>query len=84
MQLIEILGLFAGFCTTASFVPQALKTWRTKSAKDFSWLMLVMFLVGVFLWLVYGVYKNDFPIIAANAVTELLVLSIVVAKLKFG
>lgn len=84
MEWIEILGLAAGFMTTASFLPQAVKVWRSKSTKDVSLGMFLMMCLGVFLWLVYGVMKGDMPIIAANSITLGLALSILVCKIKYG
>lgn len=65
----ELVGYAAAALTTFAFVPQVVKTWRSKSAGDLSFLTLTAFTVGVFLWLVYGVIRREAPIIAANAVT---------------
>ncbi|MCS6931441.1 MAG: SemiSWEET transporter [Acetobacteraceae bacterium] len=66
---IELLGLAAGAMTTAAFVPQALRTWRTGSARDFSLPMLLLFCTGLSLWLVYGVLIASASVVAANAIT---------------
>ena len=83
MSLIMLLGLSAACLTTAAFIPQVLKTWRTKSAKDLSLGMYLIFTTGVILWLIYGIIRHDIPIIAANGVTLLLVLIILYFKLFF-
>jgi MtN3 and saliva related transmembrane protein len=83
MTLITLLGLIAGTLTTISFVPQLLKTWRTKSAKDMSLPMLVSFCAGVFLWLVYGILLQATPIILANLITLILALIILSLKLRY-
>lgn len=83
MDLPELLGLAAGFLTTASFVPQALKIWRTKSARDVSLGMFVAFTLGVGLWLAYGVLKREAPIVLWNAVTLVLAFAILVMKLRY-
>ncbi|MCH8487942.1 MAG: hypothetical protein LAT75_13845, partial [Candidatus Cyclonatronum sp.] len=51
--LITVVGLLAATCTTISFLPQVIKTWKSKSAKDLSLGMFSIFATGVFLWLVY-------------------------------
>jgi len=83
MDFFTIIGLAAGFCTTLTFLPQALKTWRTKSTKDLSLGMYLIFCTGVALWLTYGILKSDLPIIITNAVTLILALSILYFKLTF-
>jgi MtN3 and saliva related transmembrane protein len=83
MDMTVGLGLLAGGLTTASFVPQVLKIWKTKSAEDVSLLMFVAFCVGVGLWLAYGFLKKDWAIIATNGVTLVLGLAIVAMKLKY-
>ena len=83
MEIIEIIGLLAGACTTLSFVPQVMKSFQTKSVKDFSWLYFLIFGSGLFFWLIYGLFLNSLPIILANAVTLILVLILIVMKLKY-
>lgn len=72
MNLTEALGLVAGLLTTAAFVPQVARTWRTGRADDFSLPMLLMFVAGVALWLGYGVSLGAPSIITANAITLVL------------
>jgi MtN3 and saliva related transmembrane protein len=83
MEGLTLLGLLAGGLTTASFVPQVRKIWKTKKAEDVSLLMFVAFCVGVSLWLVYGFMKGEAAIIVTNAVTLVLGAAIVWMKLKF-
>ncbi len=83
MEGLTVLGLLAGGLTTASFVPQVRKIWKTKSAEDVSLLMFVAFCVGVSLWLVYGLLKGEAAIIVTNAVTLVFGAAIVWMKLKF-
>lgn len=83
MDSFTIIGLAAGFCTTAAFLPQAVKTWRSKSAKDLSLGMYLIFCTGVALWLTYGILISDLPIIITNVVTLILALSILYFKLTF-
>jgi MtN3 and saliva related transmembrane protein len=82
--ILKYIGFFAAFCTTIAFLPQALKVWKTKSTKDISLYMFVIFTIGVFSWLVYGIIISDLPIILANSVTLILSLFILVFKLKYN
>jgi len=84
MDEVMILGLAAGTLTTAAFVPQLAKAWRSKSTGDLSWGMLVTFSTGVLLWLIYGVWIDSLPVILANAITLLLQAGIVSLKIKYG
>jgi MtN3 and saliva related transmembrane protein len=84
MSMVEIFGSIGAACTTLSFVPQVLKIWKTRSAKDVSLPMYLMFIVGIICWLVYGLMLNAWPIIIANVVTIVLALAVVVMKLRWG
>lgn len=84
MELMTYVGLVAGVLTTISFLPQAIKTWRTKSTKDISLSMFLTFCVGVILWVIYGFYTRNIPVFVANFATFLLAFSILVCKLKYG
>lgn len=83
MQITPLLGFVAGTLTTASFVPQAHKAWRSKRCDDLSWGMLLVFSGGVLLWLVYGLLLGSAPIIVANAVTLALLLAIISMKARY-
>lgn len=83
MNEIQVLGLVAGSCTTAAFIPQVLKTWRSRSAKDLSLGMFSIFSLGVLLWLMYGFLVMDIPVIVANMVTLVLASFLLVLKLKW-
>lgn len=83
MSALMILGLTAATLTTVAFVPQVLKTWRSKSAKDLSLGMYLIFTSGIILWLIYGILIEDIPIIAANVVTLTLALTILYFKLFY-
>ncbi|CDN11737.1 hypothetical protein RintRC_1630 [Richelia intracellularis] len=80
---VIFLGLLAATLTTSAFLPQMLKTWQTKSAKDVSYTMLITFILGVFLWLIYGFYRRDIAIILANGITLILNLMILWLKIKY-
>lgn len=83
MDLITILGLTAATLTTFSFLPQMIKTWQTKSAKDVSFVMLITFNTGIFLWLIYGISLKSLPIILANSATLIFNLIILRLKIKY-
>lgn len=80
----EWFGFLAAILTTTSFVPQAVKTIRTRNTSGISLAMYVIFTVGVGLWLVYGLLLGSWPMILANTVTLLLALTILVSKLRYG
>jgi len=79
---MEYIGFLAGALTTASFVPQVLKAWRTRSVADFSLGMLLMFNAGILLWLIYGLATGALPVTIANAVTLALTVFLLVLKLR--
>ncbi len=83
MDSITILGLVAATLTTVAFLPQMIKTWKSKSAKDVSLGMLITFCIGVFLWLIYGIYLQALPIILANLLTLIFNLIILGFKIKY-
>jgi MtN3 and saliva related transmembrane protein len=84
MDLVTLIGFLAGGLTTASFLPQVIKTARTRSARDLSGSMLLVFLIGLGLWTIYGMEVGSAPIIAANVITIGLVGAILGMKLSFG
>lgn len=68
MDWEEVLGLIAGVCTTVAVIPQIRKAWKKKQVNDVSPGMFAILMLGLGLWVLYGVIKNDIPIIATNAV----------------
>lgn len=80
-EAAELVGTLAGLLTTAAFVPQVVKTWRTRATRDISLSMWVLFSAGVALWLVYGVLLEAWPIVAANVATLALAAVVVAIKL---
>jgi MtN3 and saliva related transmembrane protein len=83
MDLATTLGTVAGILTTAAFVPQVLKTWRSRSARDISGVMFGAFSIGVALWIVYGVMVRSAPVVVANSVTLVLALAVLAMKARF-
>lgn len=83
MDPITILGLVAGLLSTLAGLPQLIKIWRTKKTHDISLGMYIILSAGVFLWLIYGIIIKDIPIVVANFVGLVLVLSLLALKLKY-
>ncbi|MBV8975846.1 MAG: SemiSWEET family sugar transporter [Alphaproteobacteria bacterium] len=84
MSYVTATGMVAAILTTAAFLPQVLRTWRTRSTSDISLGMFVAYVTGIFLWLVYGLLLGDIPLIASNAVTLVLSGAILALKLRHG
>jgi MtN3 and saliva related transmembrane protein len=78
------VGYAAAMLTTLAFVPQAVKTIRSKDTHGISLVMYVMFTIGVGLWLAYGFVLMSWPMILCNAVTLALAATILVLKLRYG
>ena len=81
---IDIFGYFAAILTTAAFLPQLIKTLKTKKADDVSLTTLIMFIIGVLLWIIYGFKISSTPIFMANLITLILNLSILISKIYFS
>ncbi len=78
-----LVGFLAGALTTTAFVPQVLKTWRSRSAADLSLGMLIVFTMGVALWIAYGLMMGAAPVIVSNVVTFGLAASLLAMKLRW-
>lgn len=80
--MIEIIGYLAALLTTASFLPQAIKTLKSKDTQSLSLSMYSIFCSGVLLWLFYGLLIANWPIVVANAITFMLAGSIWIVKFR--
>jgi MtN3 and saliva related transmembrane protein len=80
---MEWLGYIAGFCTTIAFLPQVIRTYKTRSAKDISLGMYLVFCFGVIMWLLYGISIHSNAVLWANSATIILAGSMLVMKLIF-
>ena len=80
----NFFGFIAAGLTTIAFLPQLFRTYRTRSADDVSFSMLILFMVGLAFWIVYALQTNSFPVLLANTVTLILNLSIFILKLLFS
>jgi MtN3 and saliva related transmembrane protein len=78
LDSVTILGLIAGAFTTVAFVPQVIRTWRSKSARDLSLAMVSLNATGVLLWLIYGIFTKSLPLIIANTITFVLVSTVLI------
>ena len=83
MTLLEVMGFVAATLTTAAFVPQVFKTFKERSAKDISLSMYLVLLLGIVLWVFYGLYIASMPIVIANMVTGVLVALMIWMKIRF-
>jgi len=79
---INSIGYAAAALTTCAFIPQVVKSWRSRSTGDLSATMLVVFTAGISLWLIYGIAAGSMPVILANAITLVLSATLAVLKLR--
>jgi MtN3 and saliva related transmembrane protein len=82
--VIDAIGLAAALLTTLCWIPQAVRTIRTRDTRAISLVTQAAFTLGIGLWLVYGILLGSLPLIAANAVSFVLVATILALKLRFG
>lgn len=80
--IVEVIGGVAAVLTTIAFVPQVVKSWRTRSTRDVSLGMFLILSTGMSLWLVYGILLGSLPLIVANVVTLALAGTMIVLKLR--
>ena len=81
---VDLFGYFAAILTTSAFLPQLIKTLKTKKADDVSMTTLIMFIIGVLSWIIYGYKISSSPILIANLVTLILNLLILISKIYFS
>jgi MtN3 and saliva related transmembrane protein len=84
MPLLDYAGYAAALCTTSAYVPQVLRVWRTRSTGDISLRMFLVLVTGLSLWLTYGLWRGEWPLILANATTLILASTILYFKVKHG
>ena len=84
MALLDYTGYAAAFCTTTAYVPQVLKVWRTHATKDISLKMFLVLVTGLALWLTYGIWRGEVPLMLANGATLALASTILYFKIKHG
>lgn len=79
----EIIGILAGIFTTIAAVPQIFRAWKTKKVDDVSPKMFLVLTIGVSLWTVYGIMKQDIPIIITNGISTILNITMLILIIKF-
>ena len=84
MDNVFWVGMIAATLSTVAFLPQLIKTHRTKHTKDLSLVMYIIFSLGISLWTIYGFMIHQAPIIAANSVTLAMTLYLLYLKVKYG
>ncbi len=80
----DTFGFIAAALSTIAFLPQVIKTWRTKKADDVSIVMLLLFITGLIFWIIYATLTSALPVLIANTCTLLLNLTILTLKLIYG
>lgn len=80
---IEALGILAGTLTTGAYLPQVLRTKRTRSVRDISFLMYAILALGIGLWIVYGVLVKSVAVILANSVSLVMILTMLAMKIRY-
>lgn len=80
--MFEFFGFIAAFLTTVAFIPQVYKIYKTNKTSDLSLLTFSLFTIGVFNWLLYGIYLLSYPMIVANIITFALALYILYKIIK--
>jgi MtN3 and saliva related transmembrane protein len=83
LDIATVIGYLAAFGTTVSFLPQAIKTIKTKDTSGISLYMYALFTLGTAFWLTYGLMIHQLPVIVANAVTFAFACVILGYKLKY-
>lgn len=83
MDLLPVLGITAGIFTSTSLLPQLIKIIKEKKVEDLSLTMFISLLIGVSLWIVYGILRKDLPIILTNSFSVMLNIIIVILRYKY-
>ncbi|MBU4149199.1 MAG: SemiSWEET transporter [Candidatus Omnitrophica bacterium] len=83
MDYVTLLGFVAATLTMTAFLPQVIQTWKTKSTKDISLGMFIIFCIGALTWLVYGILINALPVIITNIVLFILGVIILTFKIRY-
>ena len=84
MHFAEYLGLIAGLLVTCSLIPQIIRVFRLRSAREISAVFTVLLLLGLVLWLVYGIMLTLAPVIIWNAIGAVLAILLLYAKMRYG
>ncbi len=82
-NIAPVIGTIAGFVSAITFLPQVIKIWKTKSAKDLSSFTLLLLFLNVSLWLVYGILVGDYPIMGTNGIVLSMIIAMIFFKWKY-
>ncbi|HEX6467282.1 MAG TPA: SemiSWEET transporter [Terriglobales bacterium] len=83
VDITNAIGFIAGIMTTAANVPQVLKTYRSRSGEGLSFRMLLILMIGLGLWIAYGIMSKSPPIVITNGAALLLVIALIAMKFRF-
>jgi len=84
MSYVDLLGYVAGILVVISLLPQAIKSWKTKSTKDISLMRYVIYVTGLVLWIIYAILIQNGPVAVMNSVGLALAVTILYLKLRYG
>jgi MtN3 and saliva related transmembrane protein len=84
LNTVGVIGIVAGIFTSSSLLPQVIKILKEKKVEDLSMTMFVSLLIGIILWVIYGIMRDDWPIIVTNSFSVLLNFLILFLKFKYG
>ena len=83
MQWTQLIGLAAGICTATSLIPQVIKTIQEKKVENISLLMLIVLMTGLILWIIYGIKRNDIPIMVTNSFSLLVNITMIILRIRY-
>jgi len=83
VNIVGVIGIVAGICTSVSLLPQLVKIIKEKKVEDLSLVMFLSLLIGLMLWVAYGFLRDDWPIIITNSFSVLLNFCILILKFKY-
>ena len=83
MSFVSLVGFGAGTLCTLAYLPQALHSFRTKSVRDLSLVMLLSLNVGLLLWVAYGSQSTSYPLFCRARVTFFLAFPLLIMKLRY-
>lgn len=84
MDKADIIGFIAAVLVNFAFLPQFIKSWKTKKTDDLSLFMYFVYIAGIGMWLVYGIFTKNMPIIFSKAIGSILVVSVLYLKIRYG
>ena len=82
-MIAEIIGYAAGLVIVLSWIPQVIKSYRTRSVNDLSLLMIILILIGIALWIIYALIVKDRPVLAVNIVLAVIISYLLYLKAKY-